>query len=659
MRAQARKAAARPAAVPVDLDQIFPFHVAFGPDLVVSGVGPSLAGVAPDVRPGVPFADVFAVRRPVGEISVPWLRRNVASLFLVAHRASGLLLRGQVIAGDERAGFLLLCSPWLAEPAQLQQFGLALNDFAIHDPTIDVIHVAQAQLTALHEAKHLAEQLAGQSAELRVANEELARQNAALREAQERLREQEAEARKLAVIAARTDNAVILTDVAGRIEWVNDGFVRMTGYSLADVAGRAPGDLLQGPETDPETVRFMAKRLAEGEGYNVELVNYARGGRRYWVSIEVQPIRDEAGAITNYMAIEADITERKQSEEVAEAFRKCAQMSFDPLYMVSPEDGFRFIYLNDAACVFFGSPRHELIGRPVADLSPGLDLGRLALADDAITTGRPIVFEANVRHADGRLIPVETSANLVQLFGRTFVFGWFRDVSERKQLEAAVIEVSTHEQHRIGHDLHDGLGSYLGGISFKVKMLEQELRSTSPPLADKAAEVVTLIAGGMGEVRRLARGLDPVDVERFGFAKALEKFAAEATEARQVHCSFRSSPAEPAVDLGVARELYRITQEALNNAVRHGQAKNFSIALDVDAETLVLVLVDDGKGFEYDGAPGRDPAAGLGLRIMQYRARAAGAELTIRTAPGKGTEIRCVRHLAQPAGETSITGGAS
>lgn len=658
MRAQARKAAPRAAIQVADLDLVFPFHIAIADDMTVTGIGPSLARLCPDVKPGMPFGDVFRVRRPDGEPSVEWFRRNHASLFLVAYPLTGLLLRGQVVEGHAGLGFVFLGSPWLSDPSQLQAFGLRLNDFAIHDPTIDVIHVAQAQVTALAEAKKLAARLSEQSLEIRATNEQLARQNTALREAQDRLRAQEAESRKLALIAARTDNAVILTDPQGRIEWVNDGFVRMTGWVLSEVRGKRPGEFLQGPETDSSTTQYMAKRLAEGEGYNVEVVNYAKGGRRYWVAIEVQPIRDEWGTITNFMAIESDISQRKQSEEVAEAFRTCAQLSFDPLYMVSPEDGFRFIYLNDAACSFFGRPRHELVGREVGEVSPDLTNARVDIRYEEIQVGKPLVFETRVRHADGRLVPIETSANLVQLFGRNFVFGWFRDISERKQLEAAVIEVSTHEQHRIGHDLHDGLGSYLGGISFKAKLLEEELKSLLPTHAEKAGEIVRLIGGGMGEVRRLARGLDPVDVERFGFAKALEKLAAEAEEAYKIVCTFTARPTEPVVDLKIARELYRITQEALNNAIRHGKAKHFTIDLAADAESLQLTLTDDGSGFTYVEPSSRTPVLGLGLRIMQYRARAAGAELEIRTAPGKGTQIRCVCESMTSPVEATRTGAA-
>ena len=132
--------------------------------------------------------------------------------------------------------------------------------------------------------------------------------------AEEALRKSESTARKLALAASRTDNAVIITDAEVRIEWVNEGFTRMTGYSSEEVLGRKPGAFLQGPESDPATIALMRERNKAGVGFQSEVLNYDKWGRKYWVAIEVQPIRDESGQLTNFIAVESDITERKRAE---------------------------------------------------------------------------------------------------------------------------------------------------------------------------------------------------------------------------------------------------------------------------------------------------------------------------------------------------------
>ena len=126
--------------------------------------------------------------------------------------------------------------------------------------------------------------------------------------------------RRLSLIAKRTDNLVVLTDKEGRIEWVNEGFERVTEYSMNEVVGKRPGEFLQGKDTDPSTVAYMKKRLEKNCGFDVEIVNYSRTGRKYWLAIEVRPIFDENGNLTNFMAIESDITALKMAQdEIARA----------------------------------------------------------------------------------------------------------------------------------------------------------------------------------------------------------------------------------------------------------------------------------------------------------------------------------------------------
>lgn len=131
---------------------------------------------------------------------------------------------------------------------------------------------------------------------------------------EERQRQMAAEARRLAMAVSRTSNSVIITDVHGRIEWVNDAFARLCGYSHAEVIGRKPGELLQGPETDPATIAFMRQRMQDGEGFQVELLNYSRSGEKYWANLDVQPLRDDEGRLVNFVGIAVDLTERRRIE---------------------------------------------------------------------------------------------------------------------------------------------------------------------------------------------------------------------------------------------------------------------------------------------------------------------------------------------------------
>ncbi len=134
------------------------------------------------------------------------------------------------------------------------------------------------------------------------------------------MKEAQDELAKLSLVASKTDNMVIISDGNGRIEWVNDGFTRITGYQLDEVMGKTPGSFLQGPLTDPYTRERMRDAVLQRKSFTEEVVNYHKDGRYYWVSMVVTPIFDEKGEVTKFISIESDITERKQAEaEIQEA----------------------------------------------------------------------------------------------------------------------------------------------------------------------------------------------------------------------------------------------------------------------------------------------------------------------------------------------------
>ncbi len=127
----------------------------------------------------------------------------------------------------------------------------------------------------------------------------------------------ETENRRLAMVANTTTNIVVLADGDGKIEWVNPAFTRITGYTLSEVIGKTPGSFLRGPETDASVSAFMGEKVRAGEGFkDIEVINYSKEGKPYWISIEVQPIHDSSGKIVQFIAIESDITERKATQQV-------------------------------------------------------------------------------------------------------------------------------------------------------------------------------------------------------------------------------------------------------------------------------------------------------------------------------------------------------
>jgi PAS domain S-box-containing protein len=172
-------------------------------------------------------------------------------------------------------------------------------------------------------------------------------------------------------VAARTHDAVVLTDALGRIEWVNDGFTRLSGYRLEEVAGRKPGRFLQGPKSDPDTRQMMIDALAAGRGFRAEILNYAKDSREYWIDIEVQPIVDANGAVEGFMAVELDITARKRGELAlrrTEDFLGSVIDNVPAMLLVKDGVTLRYRHVNRVAADFLGFAPGDIIGRTDGEL---------------------------------------------------------------------------------------------------------------------------------------------------------------------------------------------------------------------------------------------------------------------------------------------------
>ena len=176
-------------------------------------------------------------------------------------------------------------------------------------------------------------------------------------------------------------------------------------------------------------------------------------------------------------------------------------------------------------------------------------------------------------HKDGHEFPVEISLSPLETEEGVLVSSAIRDISERKRLEKTILEISETERRRIGQDLHDGLGQHLTGVAFMGKVLEERLAERRLPEAAEAAKIVKLVNESIRMTRELARGLLPVVSEAHGLMSALEHWAGEVSELFHIACRFECAIPFLVHDEVLADHLYRMAQEAVNNAIKHGRAK--------------------------------------------------------------------------------------
>jgi len=211
------------------------------------------------------------------------------------------------------------------------------------------------------------------------------------------------------------------------------------------------------------------------------------------------------------------------------------------------------------------------------------------------------------------------------------------EVAQRERLETEILEISEREQHRIGQDLHDGLGQELTGISMLSQVLEARLRSESNPLAEEGGKIAAHLRGAIKSTSQLARGLYPVELKRYGLLIALEDLANQTKGRFGISCEVRAQGKKLQVAKSAGIHIYRIVQECIANAIKHGKARRIMIESLAGNGTHTFTVTDDGIGFE---RPANGP--GIGLHLMDYRARLIGAKIDVQKPAEGGCRVTCL-----------------
>lgn len=211
------------------------------------------------------------------------------------------------------------------------------------------------------------------------------------------------------------------------------------------------------------------------------------------------------------------------------------------------------------------------------------------------------------------------------------------DITQRKRLEREILDLSDREQRRIGRDLHDGLGQQLTAMELCAHGLLDEIKTAAPSTVKSLKELARQLRQAVTQTRLLSHGLSPVSLEADGLMNALRELAESTRTLARVDCEFTCHPAVLIPDAHVATHLYRIAQEAVNNALKHSQAGEILLNLEDTGDLLTLTVRDNGRGAAKSPASG----TGMGLRVMKYRADLIGAKLDLDSAPRRGTRVTC------------------
>lgn len=298
--------------------------------------------------------------------------------------------------------------------------------------------------------------------------------------------------------------------------------------------------------------------------------------------------------------------------------------------------------LNPAAARIFGYSPEELVGRNISRLMASPDqaphddfLAHYLHARDTQVMG--VRSEVLGRRKDGRGITLELSVSEFSDRGQRQFIALLRDMTVRKRLERELLEVGERERQRIGHDLHDGLGQQLHGLSYLAALLEKDLREEASPHAAEAGQLKKYLDEALEMNRNVVNGLQPVKSLPEGLMIALRELAGRTRGLYRIDCRFDCRSPVLISGQSAATHLYRIAQEAVNNAVKHGKPTRVCIKLAATRQRIILGVRDNGVGIRRK--MGRD--GGMGLHIMQYRADALSGSLAVQQHPHGGTVVVC------------------
>jgi PAS domain S-box-containing protein len=355
---------------------------------------------------------------------------------------------------------------------------------------------------------------------------------------------------------------------------------------------------------------------------------------------------------------------RRRSARVAEipaaldltVFRQMADMSNEAFYLTDAEG--RYLYVNQRASSMSGFSREELLQQSVSQSNPDYPPARWHEFTAAIAQGPLAPFETINRCKDGSIMPIEVSVARLDVEGVPHYFGVVRDISERKQIEAAhkhftqrLLQTLEAERQRVARELHDDVGQAVATIGVLLHSLGQAEGPLPKELEPTLAATQATIRQITESVARIVRDYHPAELVGLGLEETLRAHARQFAARHGLTLRLATSDVDHAVSVEQELHLFRIVQEALANVAHHARARRVTVRMTRRRSELVVTVRDDGAGFD----PARRDYSGFGLVTMRERAALMGAELVVRSQPGHGCQVSVAVPVASTATRRATT----
>lgn len=372
-------------------NKLFPFYILMDSNFNIKSFGESLFKIMPNLKENCSFSDCFFIKRPYSKTLDANSFSELFSQLIVIEslQKNPFLLRGQFQQYDEF--YLFVGSPWFVSMDDVASTNLKLNDFAIHDPLIDLLHLIKTK---------------------EISNADLKELIATINEQKEILDHDRAEIKKLSQVASANKNGVVLTDLEGNLFWINDAYLELTGYSRQDVIDKTLVDLGVSEQTDREVLYEMLSSFKERKVFDCEVYHKKKNGDGFWARMKGQPVLDSDEKFVQYFVVIEDITKEKEtSDRLRDSENRLSSLIVNLQSGIILEDENRKILLvNKKFCRMFkiDSEPNDMVGFDCsnsAEYSKGLfkDSVRFVTRIDEILKAKEIVLHEELELEDGRV----------------------------------------------------------------------------------------------------------------------------------------------------------------------------------------------------------------------------------------------------------------
>ena len=437
-------------------------------------------------------------------------------------------------------------------------------------------------------------------------------------------------------------HGVIITDLDGRINFSNSAVQKIFGFSHNQLRGRFIRSLYGDEDITP--FRYVVISCLRGKSVTGKWHGLKNDGTKVWLDVRAKMFRDEdnkARCVISFIEIEELIETENQLKRNEALSHTIFNASSDAI--ITFDESGKIFNSNRRAEELFGFKKEEIEGQSFLMLlsSPFRDqienlLNKSKMPDVVSIIGKSKDYQG--KSADGRVFPIELTVNEVEWEGTRFFTGLIRDLTARRNLERRIMESGQEERRKIGRDLHDGLGQMLTGTRMLAENLAKRLKMNGVDGSEDIEEIAMVIREADEFARKLAKGLVQVDIEKKGLSVALHELCTQTEKLTGVKCDYTDFEDARVHDHNLALHLYRIAQEAINNAVKHGKPDTIRVRLSNNGHHTALSIMDDGTGFSDE----QKPMDGSGIEIMKHRALVMGGVLEISIIPEELTQVRCI-----------------